>query len=270
MEHKTPINGEGGESQTPEQLEQIEADRIAKEKATKDSWWDEDELDAIDDPVELRKRAKEMRDAKKKLESDTQKGAEKIINEKKKLESDYQAYRTASIRVGKEPEYLVHLYDENQSLAKEILKDFYDGISLKQFVDEELDGVMPEKSFDPEKEREKIRKELEEEQSSKQTERLLNKYLKDIDTKYHEDVKEEFKDLIGNRKLTIQQVKKYFKIAVNEVNPPKKETADVDVIKSQVTQKGGWSSSSKNKNSWVSKFIADKNKAEGRTIPKAE
>lgn len=237
-----------------------------KVTAITDKKADEDDIDAIDDPTLLKEKIKQLKEEQEKIKSDNQRWVQKVLREKKEAEEYIQNFKKAVREVRDDKSTLVQWNKENPKIAKEILEQYFDWISISEFIKEELDWVIPEDKFDPEKEKEKIRKEVQEEENKAKSERLLSKYLKEVDEELHDQIREEFNGIVGNRSLSTELVKKYFKVALSIVSPVTKPPKSAEVAKDQAQKQ--WAPATKTNDktgaSRVKDFIAKKNKAEGR------
>lgn len=250
---------------------------------SKNKWWDqdpsdkvadkksetkggEDDIDAIDDPSILREKIKQLKEEQEKIKSDNQRWVQLILRDKRNAEEYIQNFKKAVREVRDDKSSLVQWHKEDPKIAKDILEQYFDWISISEFIKEELDWVIPEDKFDPEKEKEKIRKEVQEEENKAKSERLLNKYLKEVDEELHDQIREEFNGIVGNRSLSTELVKKYFKVALSIVSPVTKPPKSAEVVKDQAQKQ--WAPATKTNDkpgaSRVKDFIAKKNKAEGR------
>jgi len=265
MEVKKEIENEGKpQNSNNKWWDQKPVDKEVDKKTTVEA--DEDDIDAIDDPALLKEKIKQLKEEKERQRSENQKGVHKVLREKKEVEDYIQNFKKAVREVRDDKSTLVQWHRGNPKIAKEILEQYFDWISINEFIKEELDWVIPEERFDPEKEREKIRKEVQDEENKAKSEKLLNKYLKEVDEDLHDQIREEFNGIVGNRSLSTELVKKYFKVALSIVSPVTKTPKSTEVIKDQAQKH--WTPAVKTNTkpgvSRVRDFIAKKNKAEGR------
>jgi ribosomal protein S17E len=238
-------------------------DTATKKVITNPDDGEDDEDDDIDDPVLLKAKLKSLKEAQKKAKSDSDRGVQKILKEKKDAEEYVTTFRKSVRLVRDDKANLVQIHEENPKVAKEILEEYFDWMTFDEFVQSELDGKVPPKKIDPDKEREKIRKEVEAEYEAKQATDLMDKYCKDFTDKEKEDIVDEFMEIVGKKRLSVDLVKKYFKVAVSIIKPSGKIDKEADEIKKQTAGKGGssWNWLSPAQLS-VKKYLDNKRKSE--------
>jgi hypothetical protein len=216
----------------------------------------------LNDPEALKKKVQELEESIKKHKSDSERGVQKILKEKKEAEEYVSLFRKSVKMVRDDKASLLEIYEDNPKVAKEILEEYFDGMSMDEFIQEELEWKVPTRKVNLEKEREKIRKQVEEEYEMKQAEKLVDKYSKDFEDADKEKIKEEFMDIVWKRKLTTELVKKYFKVAVSVVKPVKKDDPATEEMKKPTPAPSGttsWKTITEAQMS-VKKFLEQKKK----------
>jgi len=171
--------------------------------------------DAQEKTAKLLEYAKAQEEAKRKLEADTDRGIKKVLDEKKYLE-----LITSEAKVlMKDKNYFTTLLDKDEWLAKAVLNEFFDWISIEDALAQVDDKLVEEhKAKTKERNIEETVKEL---FTKKEVELKLSRFIQEawLSKEDKTAFDNEFKDLTEWKKLNESNIDKYLRLAFKEVLP---------------------------------------------------
>lgn len=179
-----------------------------------------EEIQAIEDAQEktakLLEYAKSAEEAKKKHESDTDAGVKKILDEKKYLELISSEAKVLM----KNKNYFPELLAKDEGLAKKVLDEFFDGISIEdamaQVDDKEAKAKVETKAKEKEVE-DTVKAILTKTKVEEKVTKFMSKAKLSDEDKTAFD--KEFKDLTEGKKLDTENIDKYLRLAFKEALP---------------------------------------------------
>lgn len=179
-----------------------------------------EEIQAIEDPADKTAKlldfAKKTEEAKRKHESDTDAGVKKILDEKKYLELISSEAKTLL----KNKNYFPELLAKDEGLAKKVLDEFFDGISIDdamaQVDDKEAKAKVDTKAKEKEVE-DTVKAILTKTKVEEKVSSFISKVKLSDEDKTAFD--KEFKDLTEWKKLDTTNIDKYLRLAFKEALP---------------------------------------------------
>lgn len=197
---------------------------------------EDEEDDEDDDPKDRKTVPVTESDEYKQLQREATKGVKKVLDQNKMLKETFKILPD----IAENPETLLSVYEKNPDQAQVILENYYWGISIEEFAQQELGKVYKPKA--PQKSEEDIRQEerqkIAEEQVTAHVHKLLRKAW--LSSKEEAKVLNEYTELVEGKKLTIEKAQKYFQIAYDLVRKPSKDDPVTKQIKKTAPWGGSW------------------------------
>ena len=242
-----------------EEVDQEELD-LEEEDETEEDDTEEEDLNADDEEEEddgweddPNERKTVSIDEYKQLQREATKGVKKVLDQNKMLKETFKLLP----EIAEDQEKLIEVYEKNPDQAKLILENYYWGISIEKFAQQELGRTYKVKA--PQKSEQEIREEERQKIREEQINDHVNKLVKKAWLSSNEEKKvlEEYTELVEGKKLTIEKAQKYFQIAYNLVRKTPKSDSQTEQIKKTAP---GWASSTTKSSEKVDPYLKEAQK----------
>lgn len=151
---------------------------------------------------ELQAKIQEANTKYQELQSNSDRWVQKVLDEKKLAEKSLKALG----EINGDNDKFVELYNQDKKLGEYILKNVFNGASIEEF---QAGGVKAKP----------VTENFEEFYQKKQIEERLEKITSKLSPEAKEKFELEFEDLTDGKKLTKENVDKYIKITLKEIEP---------------------------------------------------
>lgn len=180
---------------------------------------------------EIAEKIKEANEKYSQMLANKERWAQQIIEEKKLAEKSLKALG----EINGDNDKFVALYNQDKKLGEYILKNVFNGASIEEFQAGGSQRSTPTKEN------------FEEFYQKKQVEETIEKVTSKLSQEAKEKFDLEFSDLTDGKNLTKDNVNKYIKIALKEIEPDFSE----EIQEARVFAMGGWTAKPKdNKPQW--------------------
>lgn len=239
----------------PNNMEDIEKKEIVEDEnlnhETETEVWEESQ-----EPTEPKTYSEEEVEAmKKELQSNSEKGVQKVIWEKKLYEKAYQELP----KISNDDTRLVEISEEDPALAKKILEDHFDWMTIQEYKDS-ID--YKEDYSDPKKMEAKIQREAEKIARKKEVESEKKAFIKKLQMEWEEleNFETELSDLLELKRYRNSDINKVFekayKLSADDESIKKLKNQEV-IAKSMTSTKWGTAKTKWTTKTQEAKEIAD-------------
>ena len=201
-----------------------------EEKVWEDVNLNSQEADVQNEQSEKVFTAKEVEEMKKKLQSDSEKGVQKLIKEKKDWENKLKAILHAVAEVSKDKKNLIDIYDNDPEVAKVLLDQYYDWISIEAY--KSSIGYKEDLS-DPKVAQRKILEEAKKISDKQLVQRSKEEFIKKLEMTSEEQTlfEEAFSERMELKNFNVSDIDRHLEKAYKEIS----EDVDTKKLKSQET-----------------------------------
>lgn len=221
-------------------LEEEEEEEIDDEEET--PWEDDEEEEEEEWEDDPKDRKTVSIEEYKQLQREATKGVKKVLDQNKMLKETFRLLP----EIADNQEKLLEVYEKNPDQAQLILENYYWGISIEEFAQQELwRTYKASQSKTEEQIREEERQKIREEQINTHIQKLIKKAW--LSEKQEAKLMEEYEELTEGKKLTQEKAQKYFQIAYDLVRKTPKDDPQTAQIKKTAPGWGAPSTKTKGK-----------------------
>jgi len=171
---------------------------------------------------EANQKASQAEEARKKQESDISRGINKLKEEK-----DYfLLMKDEATKLMKDKNYFVDLLDKDEVLAKAVLDEYFDGMTVEDAMAQVTWDKVVKKTIDSKD----IEKKIEEITTKKEVDSIISNFTSKLTEEQKELFNKEFNDIIEWKKLSKENINKYLRLAFKEALPDADLRVEKDAI----------------------------------------